>query len=263
MEEGTGPTMIEVTTMDGMTARHLATLRAGRPIDPVFANGAQAQEAIRIYTAEGGTASAGTARDLYRRQYQLDREFAAHFKSQHPDARYVTRPECAQVVALALDEYHGETLTAKEAGVHVFGEQHASTCMKRDITAKALRAGLADNRNHAGYQALVKLNGRREVSKQAAGGTMSGLYNSLVNGTRVAKRMEALERNQAEMMLKLAELEAFKVQQEQRNKVTDTGGSMKELVVSLYQSGKGYKAVSAETGVSVSTVRNWIKAAGI
>lgn len=251
--------------MNAATARHLATLRSGRPIDPAFANGVQAQEAIRIFTEEGGSvsASSGSTRDLYRRQYQLDKEFAQHFKSQYPDSHYVTRTECAQVVALALDEYHGTSMTAKEAGVHVFGEQHAAACMKRDITAKALRAGLVDNRHHAGYQALVRLNGRREVTKQAAGGTMSGLYNSLVNGARVVKRMETLEQTQAQQADELEALKARLAALEARNDITDSGASLKDTVLALYKSGKGYKAVSNETGVSVSTVRNWIKAASL
>lgn len=248
--------------MDAVTSRHLATLRAGGSIDALFINGAQAQEAIKIYTAEGGAVTRG-ARDLYRRQRALDKEFASHFKQMYPDARYVVRTEVAQVVALALDEYHGEALTATEAGVHVFGEQHAAACMKRNITPAALRTGLADNAHHDGYKALVKLSGRREVTKQTAGGTMSGLYNSLVSGSRVVKRMEALERNQAEQSTEMAELKARIAALEARNDITDTGVSLKDTVVELYQSGKGYKAISNETGVSASTVRNWIKAASL
>jgi len=245
--------------MNAATARHLATLRSGRPIDPAFVNGVQAQEAIRIFTEEGGSvsASSGGTRDLYRRQYQLDKEFAQHFKSQYPDSHYVTRTECAQVVALALDEYHGTAMTATEAGAHVFGEQHGAACMKRDITAKALRAGLVDNRHHAGYQALVRLNGRREVTKQAAGGTMSGLYNSLVNGARVVKRMEALERNQAEMLARLAELEAFKAQQEARNVADDAEEDPRTKARAMRVEGMSYGAIGKELGRGRSTVQKW------
>lgn len=246
--------------MNAMTARHLATLRSGRPIDPAFINGAQAQEAIRIFTEEGGNTSASTgARELYRRQYELDKEFAAHFKRQYPDSHYVTRTECAQVVALALDEYHGTAMTATEAGVHVFGEKHGAACMKRDITAKALRAGLVDNRHHAGYQALVRLNGRREVTKQAAGGTMSGLYNSLVNGARVVKRLEALERNQAEMLARLAELEAFKAQQQARNVADDAEEDPRTKARQMRADGMSYGEIGKELGRSRATVQSWCR----
>ena len=254
--------------MNAITARHLATLRAGRAIDRAFISGVQAQEAMRIYAEESGTASTGTAapnaaRDLYRRKFEVEKELAQHFKQQNPNSHYVTRTECAQVVALALDEYHGEAMTALEAGVSVFGAEHGAACMKRNITAKALRSGLADNMQHAGYQALVRLNGRREITKQAAGGTMSGLYNSLVNGSRVVKRMEALEQAQAEQAGELEALKARLAALEARNDITDSGASLKATVLALYKSGKGYKAVSNETGVSVSTVRNWVKAASL
>lgn len=253
--------------MNAATARHLATLRSGRPIDPAFVNGVQAQEAIRIFTEEGGNPGAAVApnavRDLYRQRFELDKKLAQHFKQQNPDSHYVTRTECAQVTSLALDEYHGTAMTATEAGLSVFGERHGAACMKRNITAKALRRGLADNAHHAGYQALVELNGKRELFKQAAGGTMSGMFNSLVNGVRVVKRMEALEQAQAQQANELEALKARLAALEARNDITDTGANLKDTVLALYQSGKGYKAVSNETGVSVSTVRNWIKAASL
>ena len=88
---------------------------------------------------------------------------------------------------------------------------------------------------------------------------MSGLHNSLVNGAKVVKRLEALERNQADMLARLAELEAFKAQQQARNVVEDAGTDPRTEARTMRTDGKSYGEIAKVLGRSRATVQTWCK----
>lgn len=143
---------------------------------------------------------------------------------------------------------------------HVPAEHAASIANRKgDAHRQRIQAAVETNNSHLGYATIQAEYGKTGINR-LVGATMNSTLVEIMLRCNDARKRTEQERRLAAVEAELAELKAFKAATEKRHAIEDSGQTPEQRVIELRKQGLGYKAIQSATGISQSTVRNWVKA---
>ncbi|PNU35803.1 helix-turn-helix domain-containing protein [Serratia marcescens] len=179
---------------------------------------------------------------------------------QNPNRVGLKQSQVTSAVKESLDAYHtGTPRPSIDIVRSLLPGKDVKPVMSRPQQRRRLKKGLRANSDHP---AVVTAQKQGNPIRMDADTISSGLQ-SLQNAAMVVRKLNDHEQRMQDMEARLKELEAFKDSTEKRHAIEDAGQTPEQRVVELRKQGLGYKAIQSATGISQSTVRNWVKAHGL
>lgn len=179
---------------------------------------------------------------------------------QNPNRVSLKQSQVTHAVKTSLDVYHsGEPQPSINIVRNLLPGKDVKPVMSRPQQRKRMKKALKANASHP---AVVTAQKQGNPIRMDADTISSGLQ-SLQNAAMVVRKLNEHEQRMQDMEARLKELEAFKDSTEKRHAIEDAGQTPEQRVIELRKQGLGYKAIQSATGISQSTVRNWVKAHGL
>lgn len=216
----------------------------------------QTKELYERYRAQNGRSDLKAAvADKLRAEASIRR-----IAMQNPNRVSLNQSQVTQAVKTSLDVFNnGETKPAISIVRDLLPGKDVKPVMNRPQQHKRMKKAMKAN---AGHPAIVTAQKQGNPIRMDADTLSSGLA-SLQNAAMVVRKLADHEQRLNDMEARMRELEAFKANTEKRHAIEDAGQTPEQRVLELRAQGLGYKAISTATGISQSTVRNWVKAHGL
>ncbi|WLS81262.1 sigma factor-like helix-turn-helix DNA-binding protein (plasmid) [Erwinia pyri] len=204
------------------------------------------------YQAEHGRADLKAAvAAKYRAEADIRR-----IAMQNPNRVSLNQSQVTNAVRTSLDVYHtGETQPSISIVRDLLPGKDVKPVMSRPQQRKRMKKALKANASHP---AVVTAQAQGNPIRMDADTLSSGLM-SLQNAAMVVRklndherRLQAEEAASADLARRVAELEA-------RLMSVETGASLAEQAASLKAAGKKQQEIATALGVSVNTVKSWLR----
>jgi len=194
---------------------------------------------------------------------QAERNYYAAVRAQYPNQYRVPQTDYNGMVRDALNLYSdGKKRSASGIVAGYVPTDHARAVANRKGQRKRMKRAIDANKAHPAHTAITSRIGKQGTNSMAQD-TVSMTLVRLMMEAGTQRTLNEHERRIADMEARMKELEAFKASTEKRHAIEDAGQTPEQRVIELRKQGLGYKAISAATGTSQSTVRNWVKAHGL
>ncbi|QDZ29895.1 hypothetical protein [Noviherbaspirillum sp. UKPF54] len=217
------------------------------------------REAVRDRLAIEGYNGSAKARSLVM---QWQREDKIRAKQRMQELRvagcelYSPRPgDYTAVVRVLLDGCEDGTYpTARESAQVVAGDKAPKLVAK--TSKKCMKQAYRDNEDHPGMRRIRTVADNSTLTAMASG-SVSSCLGALTNSHKLARRLERIELEQAELKARVSAAEA---EAARANARIDASEQWKADAVELYRAGKAYSSIAKITGKSKSTIGNHILA---
>jgi uncharacterized protein YerC len=238
-----------------------------------FANGGQPNTAVlqqvpmycstwELFCEITGRNASGTA-VAFSELKKAERNYYAAVRAQYPNQYRVPQTDYNGMVRDALNFYQdGEKRSASGVVRGYVPEEHARAVANRKGQRKRMRRAIEANKAHPAHTAITSRIGKQGTNSMAQD-TVSMTLVRLMMEAGTQRTLDTMSNDMAELKARVAALEAVQAATEKRHAIEDAGQTPEQRVIELRKQGLGYKAIQSATGISQSTVRNWVKAHGL
>ncbi len=215
-----------------------------------------------LYCEHTGKNTSGVSSAFFELK-QAERNYFAAVRAQYPNQYRVPQTAYDGMVRDAFDFYTDGVKRSASGIVRSYVPvEHQRAVTNRKGQRKRMRKAIEANKTHPAHTAITSRIGKQGTNGMAQD-TVSMTLVRLMMEAGTQRTLDEQDKRLSAVEAELAELRAFRLATEKRHAIEDAGQTPEQRVIELRKQGLGYKAIQSATGISQSTVRNWVKAHGL